>query len=253
MLTDPVGAFRSARPCPGPHINDPPLTGLPLCDSCRRRLDKATDARHPVGLPTLTRELHRRLSPESAADRPKVSGSHERPLPIRGDVYELSRQIEDVALSWAEVVADAVGINPARTVADALYLLHLQTDRLLAIPTWPMRRSVTFDLDGTIPGSTGDELGQTMAGGALIIREIDGPGGACELLELTIRARRLLGYVRSRTALPLPCPRCTQQTLTMWAGSDTVDCDNDECSYRIGYGDYDRLVRSILRMNRRDR
>lgn len=241
----------SAGPCRGPHRQDPPLTGQPLCDSCVQRFLDATDPRRALGLPALVRELHLRLAPGGGADRPRVSGTQERPLPIRADVYELTRQIEDVALSWAEVVADVVRIRPARNVDGALLLLHLHSWRLLEIQAWPMRRSVPFADDGTVTAGD-DDLGLTMAGGALLIVELDGVDGAIELLDRRARARRLLGHVRSRTALPLPCPSCREQTLVLWAGSDTVDCDSDECAYRIAYGDYGRLVRNIVRMNRLD-
>lgn len=129
-MTRPAGTFGSssarverlsARPCPGPEAAHPvnasghreaPLTSDPLCETCRRWVRWALR-----DLPELYVQAWMAHAPSRHPGGPKVSGSHEAPMPIDAGPSLLMAEIVQVLGSWADAVRTAASLaapRPAR-------------------------------------------------------------------------------------------------------------------------------------------
>lgn len=201
----------------------PILTHAGLCDACARRVEQAL-----AELPVDYVELHHLLaSGESGLTEVIVSGSEELKVPLRLSVEALQSSMVHESVSWAEPVAERLGIDwdsdaakhsrPGFVLQRASRLLGNALDALLALPGQEYRHH-----------SSGEWV------------ERDGIGGALELLRLHDLTRFAAGKTKLIHRLPAPCPRCEAMTLVRHNGDDQVQCE--QCGVRWPEKDYRRLT-----------
>jgi hypothetical protein len=155
-----------------------------------------------------------------------VSATRDLPVPLRVSIIDLQMGIVHEAVSWAEPVAERLGINwdtqnardsrPGPQLQRALALLGKAVSVLLALPDQDHRC-----------WRSGDWL------------QRDGVAGALELLGLHSLVRAVAGRSKLVHDLPAPCPRCDQLTLVRHDGDDHVQCEI--CRAQWPEEDYKRL------------
>jgi hypothetical protein len=149
-----------------------------------------------------------------------VSGSRTPPVPVRLDYDELIRDMLLILCSWEEAVRMAAQLTPLDTVMSrrrrdeialpaAVTLLIAHFDRLLVLPSAPMRRIRSMRSAAELPeGTLG--LVHPAGGYAEIIIDLDGADAGLEIAALHYRARSAL---RQTSPPPerlegIPCRRC---------------------------------------------
>lgn len=155
-----------------------------------------------------------------------VSSTRDLPVPLRVSILDLQRGIVHEAVSWAEPVAERLGIDwdtqhardsrPGPQLQRALNLLAKSVSVLVALPVQDYRC-----------WRTGDWTSR------------DGVAGALELLYQHSLVRAVAGRSKLVHDLPAPCPRCDQLTLVRHDGDDHVQCEM--CRVTWDEGDYKRL------------
>lgn len=272
-MTDP-----GERLCPGPHwVSDQPPASEPLCPRCQVRLRRALEE-----LPARYVDLTLALAPGRRGQRARVQESRSAPLPIATGAHELMAQAVEVALSWAEVVRDVVGLSdelrPRRTtlrrhrvrmdgaietrrvdrprddtaaaaLAAACATLAAHVPVLLALPPTAVVRRVTLEQLVQIPPE--DVAGRIIDGGAIVAVDLDGAQAGVEILDLAEAARRYLGHTRGKDRLPAVCPslECGAAALVRWHGASEVTCE--QCGRTWPEEDYRRLVIVLAAEQRR--
>lgn len=182
-----------------------------LCRVCDGRGRDAT--RH---LPADYAELSTLLAATRTGGGTPVSGSRERPVPIRLGVEALMAEIDAEVSWWAESVLDSLGKadaawdedvvrrkRPGARVDYGSRILAYYWDTLLELPT---QTHVIHD----------DERWQFL--------ERDGLEAAQVFLHLHERVARIAGRVEHVTRLPAPCPRCQTTALVRVSGQENITC-----------------------------
>jgi len=185
-----------------------------LCLTCTRIVtDAITEL--PADYVALTGALER----GSSRMVELVSASPEQPCPIRIDVAALRDEIVRIATTWAEPVADLLGIRWDTQAVASHTRPAVALDRACRI------------LAASIPALLnlrGVEV-QTWAdnGWYWQFAPTDGIDGALELLRLHEVTRAALGRTRLVHQLPAPCPNidCGEMRLVRENGSAQVDCE----------------------------
>lgn len=199
-----------------------------LCDPCRGRLADAI-----AELPELYAWLWLQLPSSSLPPDARATAVRGRtaPIPLRGDVDALMRDLYDVAASWEERVRDVAhlpdrhrGIHPhGPALTEITRTLQTHVDALLALQPQPMIRRGD---DGTI------------------IEWLDGATAAEEILRLHAQARRMAGHTRQVTTLPgVPCPQCDLCALVTVSGEANPHCRG--CGANLPEEDYRRWTRHL--------
>lgn len=205
---------RRARRCAQHQLDDAgrPLgapTSRPhtLCDACAGRVGAACAA-----LPADYAGLEQLLPVHRARPAEKVSGSGELAVPPRLDVLDLQAEIDHLAWTWAEPVAEQLGIDWDTTqVARCRPGPRLQrAAALLAAHTELLLRTEPTDLLGWIAGHP-------------VVLTRDGVDGGVALLDAHQRAQLLITGGSGDVRLPLPCPLC-EGVLIRANGASQVDC-----------------------------
>lgn len=181
-----------------------------LCGSCfHRRL------RSPIRqLPTVGRWLESKLGGlRSPSLQPRMSGSHEAPVPINVDVHDHLTVMRQTLAGWARQVAEKV------TPADD------------GPASWTVAGSASY-----LDGHAGWVSSQTW------VPDLMGSVGG--LLSV---ARGLAPWEAHRIRLEASCDRCGSRSLVQFGGEDWVTCVNGECDNVIGVGRYQNLARSEVR------
>lgn len=155
-----------------------------------------------------------------------VSSTRDLPVPLRLSIIDLQMGIVHEAVSWAEPVAERLGIDwdtqsardsrPGPQLQRALNLLARSVSVLLNLPVQDYRSWRNGDW-----------------------AERDGVAGALELLDLHSLVRAVAGRSKLVHDLPAPCPRCDQSTLVRHNGDDHVQCEL--CRAEWAEEDYKRL------------
>lgn len=201
----------------------PILTTAGLCFACTRRV-----AGSIADIPTDYVELSLLLaSGESGLTDVIVSGSEELKVPIRVSIEALQAAMVHEATSWAEPVAEQLGIDwdteqakhsrPGFRLQRATHLLANSVDALVTLPDQEYRAGRDCEW---------------------VTR--DGIDGALELLRLHSLVRFAVGKAKLVHELPAPCPRCEALTLVRHNGDDQVQCES--CGLRWVEKDYVRLT-----------
>lgn len=166
-----------------------------------------------------------------------VSGTRDRPIPIRGDVEALQAEIRHVLCTWEQVLRDHEHLSPPRAgrvrpgyaVQRATRLLQPFTPVVAAIPPVPVRPTGPTDAP------------ELQAGWE----------GLLGMVRLHGRAHYTLGLTTFTNQLPGECTECKESSLATAAddrqlvlaradGSDTVFCRN--CGARTTRDDYERYA-----------
>jgi len=152
-----------------------------------------------------------------------VSFSKDLPIPISLTFATLADQIEVTVTTFAEPVAEKLGMDWDRAVTPQLVsrfgappkyigpvilgksarLLSNAVDILLSLPSWEYR----------LWGMEGWDTA-----------ELDGISAALMLLDLHHATRATLGLTRSMTTMQAECPYCETQSLVKQAGKDLIQC-----------------------------
>ncbi len=199
-----------------------------LCRICRDSLGPRIDELHSDYF-----KLYAALGADEAAtaEGDLVTGSRELPIPIRASVRDLAARIVTVLVTWAEPVAEQVGMDwDAAMVHD-----HVRPHVALAMAVRVLRfnAGVLVDYPAIEVRAWGDQ-------GYTGFDEQDGVEAAVELCRLHDRAQTTLGLTELRHRLPAPCPRCDTMTLYRDNGEAHVYCARCRISY--AEDDYERLT-----------
>lgn len=201
-----------------------------LCRICGAR------GRDAAGqLPTDYAELSLLLAPSGSAGGTPVSGTRERPVPIRLGVEALMAEIDAEVSWWAESVLDSLGAadiawaddvirrkRPGARIDYGARILRYYWDDLLALP---VQTHVVHD-DGRVE-----------------FLERDGLDAADVILNLHQRVAVTAGRADRVTRLPAPCPHCQTTALVRANGAENVTCRC--CSAILRPDEYTSLV-SVL-------
>lgn len=168
-----------------------------------------------------------------------VGGSRELPIPIKPAVRDLAARIVTVATTWAEPVAESMGITwdaelvynhtrPHAALAKAVGVLRYNVTRLIEHDPIDVRVWTVVD---DLPYST--------------FTQADGVDAAVELCKLHDRAQSTLGLTDLIHRLPAPCPRCSTADVNVMAlvrenGGHEVYCQR--CNISYAEEDYKRLT-----------
>lgn len=221
---------RAYSPTDGPAPTD---TG-PLCEACL-----AWCAGTVRKLLLDWYDLEQTLARTGAAGE-IVSGTRERPIPIRGDVEALQAEIRHVLCTWEQHLRDHESLSPpppgrvrpGYAVQRAARLLQPFTPVVATIPPVPVRPTGATDAP------------ELQAGWE----------GLLGMVRLHGRAHYTLGLTTFTNALPGECEQCHQASLATATddrqlvlaradGSDTVFCRG--CGARSTRDDYERYALRI--------
>jgi hypothetical protein len=193
-----------------------------LCVSCHRHVEQAI-RELPMDYVELSTLLGGRGG-NPAAD--VVLSSRDLPIPIRVSVHDLQSAICHEASSWAEPVAEQLGVEwdtqrardsrPGVTLQRAARMLTNAVETLLALPVQTYHDHTSADWV-----------------------DRDGIDGALELLRLHDLVRLAAGRTALVHQLPAPCPSCNTLALVRHNGADHVECEH--CRDLWTETDYRRL------------
>jgi hypothetical protein len=211
-------------------------------------------------LPEKYVDLRSQLGSKTPQGDDRVSGSRTPPVPVRLDYDELIRDMLLILCSWEEALRTAAQLTPLDTVMSrrrrdeialpaAVTLLIAHFDRLLVLPSAPMRRIRSMRSAAELPeGTLG--LVHPAGGYAEVILDLSGADAGLEILSIHYRARSAL-----RQTSPPPekldgiyCRRCEQISLYRAAPPSSPEgpeyyseCDN--CGQLMTREEYIRWVR----------
>lgn len=190
-----------------------------LCETCTAHCAHAI--RHLKGD---VAELSMLIGRTGGGQGDKVTQTRELPVPIRLGVEALRAEIDDQTQVWAELVAEALGIEwdtqKARDsrmgvrVTRAADLLVQAIDTLVALPEQEL---FGWDADGR----PADES-----------TYMDGVDAALHLSHLHWRAYRIAGRTRLVHRLLPRCEFCGQRTLVRDDGDEDARCESERCRGR---------------------
>lgn len=157
-----------------------------LCATCHRRFElMLTDA------PTVYRWLTGNMATGSSgsSDGDVVTGSRERPLPIKADVYDVRQLLADRLAAWVDDFAEDVDLTkPERSTVEADAAFLLRWIRSLELCDWI--------------GDWWQELAETMS-----------------------QAHALAPWRPTMRRVPkVPCPGCAETNLAIWGGESDISC-----------------------------
>lgn len=214
-----------------------------LCDTCTRVVQYALN--HLTGDVV---ELTTHIGRSNITFETLVSSSPDLPALISLSMDALRTEIDDELQSWAEPVAEALGIAWNTTamghtrqlvrVQRAATLLSNAVEILLALP--PQEHSLWGNGE---PVWDSDEPGVQ----ATVVR--DGIEGALVLLDLHRRAYAALGRTELVHRLPTPCPWCDMMALVRHNGCSEVTCEN--CRRHIEERHYSWFVSVLVELETR--
>lgn len=190
-----------------------------LCPSCELVVADAI-SNLPHDYVSLRIAQYRGLSPAMGE---VVSLSKDPPVPISLTFATLADQIEITTTTFAEPVAEKLGIDWDQAVTPQIVSRHGATPRyrgpvvldkaaklltdtiytLVSLPTWEYR----------LWGEEGWDL-----------VEVDGASAALMLLALHQATRATLGLTRAAATMQAECPYCEAQSLVKQAGNDLIQC-----------------------------
>ena len=183
-----------------------------LCDGCGEKLRRALHV-----LPRIYVQLEEILDQHTRRHE-KVAGSPDLPVPPRLDVLVLQADLDDTLSTWAEPVAEQLGVDwdtarmaghrPGPRIQRAARLLALHVPLLLHLGPVDV---VVRGADPAVTTRTGVEA-------------------ALELLDLHQRARLLITGGSGDARLPVPCPSC-EGVLIRRNGLDQVECQGCPCTW----------------------
>ena len=162
-----------------------------------------------------------------------------RDIPIRANVRDIAARIVDLAVTWAEPIAERAGIDwDAALVLDHMRP-HAALAKAVGVLRWHVERLI--DHEPIEVRDHGDY-------GYSTFTETDGIDAAVELCELHQRTEAILGLTDIRHHLPADCPNCDCRTMFRDNGADHVYCARCYISY--AEDDYHRLVLVLLEENK---
>ena len=213
----------------GERVIVPGQTYRTFCDPDRDRIQAALD-----DLPARYTDLGDRIGDKGHADGPRVSGGgRTAPIPINLAVDALTRQVEEIVLSWDErvrVVArltDLTAPTRAAAVTAACRMLAAHVDALLALPGDDMTRTMDLSRAEHLPN---DAIGWVHPAGGWVeyYTTLSGADAGVEILNLHHRAMKLLGHAPQHHDLITACWQCGERALRRHDGTaglaDHVEC-----------------------------
>jgi len=176
-------------------------------------------------LPEKYVDLRSQMGAKNQQSDDRVSGSRTPPVPVRLDYDELIRDMLLILCSWDERIADVQRLERPLTslsrhrrdeiaLPAAVITLSAHFDRLLALPSAPMRRIRSLRAAAEMPEGT-PGLVHPVAGYVEAIVDLDGTDAGLELVSLHYRARSAL---RQTNPPPeklegVPCKQCDHLSL----------------------------------------
>jgi ribosomal protein S27AE len=224
--TVPGGCGHLHKPTPtkvGGRIN----TDDGLCLICTRATQQAI-----TELPRDYVDLTHALQHGTAGLAELVAATKELPAPLRVSIAALKAELVRVAATWAEPVAEKLGIDWDSQHMDRHarpgYVLQ-RASRILAtnLPVLLALRDV-------------EVLIWAENGLYSQLEPSDGITAAVDLLTLHQVTRAALGQTKLVHELPAPCPNCGNTTLVRDDGDDNVHCQR--CRLQWPEADYKRLT-----------
>lgn len=206
----------TVRPCRGPsHAGeDPPITAEPLCPLCRFRVERAL-----ADLPAMYLALVQMLQP-GPGSTVKVDGTPSPPMPLRAQLDQVLRRVEEVVLTWAELVRTTARLaapGPVDLAARMVVSRPPQRRRAVAI----RRHRVDLPEHGVRAGDPDrgpsgydnpqvlDEHGRPVASvtvdHAPLARPVDRPDDSTAAAAVLLDCRALRAHLDTLLALP-PTP-----------------------------------------------
>lgn len=195
----------------------PALGPRPFCETDRMLIRRAL-----TWIPEAYVELYLRL-PDKSSNRAERTASKPGPgVPLNLRIHELMADIAGVLESWAEQVRHIARLSgpttqdgryqrEGRLVAEAVDVLTVHLDVLLALPTIPLSR-------------------RDPETSWLTVAELDGADAGIEILDLHHQIRSVLGLTRRHESLPAACETCGLRTLRRYDGDagleDSAECTN---------------------------
>lgn len=218
-----------AERCPGYDRRTktaPTVRHNPLCDDDLRIAERDIRA-----LRLDWRDLADQLIPSIGQwgdGQPPALGEH--PMPLRGDVDALQREIWHVLTTWEEIIRDMCGLSihesARQSQADVDTAVAILAPRIASLALIPAAAVFPTGCESEISHMTGVEAITAMG-------------------RLHGRARHHIGIDQDVRYLPGHCRHCSRPALRQQNGSDTVYCD--VCDDRQTRDDYEAYGNLFLR------
>jgi len=168
----------------------------------------------------------------------RLSGTRERPIPIRVAVEALMVALDDEVEFWA----GAIGPWDRRAAAQSRPGARISRGVGVLTRNWATWLSAGF-YEQPVWAADGSPV--IDPAGYWLTQSVDGLGGALALLRLHELVRILAARTELVTRKPAPCPRCQTQTLTQANGTLTVECAR--CGTRWTHEQYHEMCLIIAR------
>jgi hypothetical protein len=213
----------------GERVIVPAQTYRTYCEADRDRIKDCL-----ADLPGHYSELRARIGDKGRASGPRVSGGGRTPpIPINLGIDALTRQIEEMILSWdarVRPIARLAGLaapDHAHGVSTACWTLKEHVDVLLGLNADSMARTMDLARHEYLPG---DAIGwvHLTAEWILYYADLGGEAAGREILNLHHRCLKVLGHTPQHHDLITPCWVCGERALRRHDGSaglaDHVEC-----------------------------
>lgn len=174
--------------------------------------------------------------------QPKMSGSHEAPVPMNVDLHDHLAVMRLTVSAWADRVMREV--VPADQGPGEL---TFDTGKLGGgfRPSWQLQATCGY-LDKHAAWISRQPWVATLAPDPAV--DGDPPATLVGALRLLLsRARGLAPWERQQVRLEATCDRCGGRTLVQFGGEDWVTCVAAGCDNVIGVGRYQNLARAEVR------
>jgi hypothetical protein len=201
----------------------------PLCDTCERQV-----ARTLSEVPRLYVDLELIIGAglTANADRPQVTGSKGRPLPVNAHALHLQETVHGLLCQWEDTVRHAAGLSPvtrrdrwdptrrrSRAAVETAAAARLLAAHLTA---WLVHGPIVW---ATTAGTADPDDPKAQPSDVPQLVEQDGVAAAVQLLDWKQQVRHAAGVTRLVTRRDEPCMYCEVRAIVVDNGADDVRCE----------------------------
>lgn len=201
----------------------------PLCDTCERQVASTLDE-----VPRLYVDLELMIAPgiPGKTDRPMVSGSKGRPIPLNAHALHLQETVHHLLTRWEDIVRQTAGLtavvrldwwDPSRRRNRAAVETAAAARTLGAhLTAWLVHGPVEYAVTA---GTADPDDPKAQPSDIQIVVEQDGVTAAIALLDWKHSVRHAAGVTKLVTRRDEPCMYCEVRAIVVDNGSDHVRCE----------------------------